>query len=61
MELRIKVTKMSKSEMIELRDELENNWDESLKPLMDVLSLGCWRKFKTSLNRLDYIKNNGKN
>jgi hypothetical protein len=38
--------------MIELRDELENNWDESLRPLMDVLSLGCWNKFKTSISKL---------
>ena len=52
MELRIKVTKMSKLEMIELRDELENNWDESLRPLMDVLSLGCWNKFKTTISKL---------
>ena len=43
---------MSKLEMIELRDELENNWDEDLRPLMDVLSLGCWNKFKTSISKL---------
>ena len=52
MELRVKVTNMSKSEMIELRDELEKNWNESLKPLMNVLSLGCLNKFKTTLSKL---------
>ena len=52
MELRVRVTNMSKSEMIELRDELENNWNESLRLSMDILSLGCLSKFKTTLSKL---------
>ena len=38
--------------MITLRDNLVSNWDESLRPLMNTLSLACINKFKTTLNRL---------
>ena len=51
-ELRNKVNEMTKAEMISLRDELENNWSDSLRPLMHILSLGCVKKFKTTLINL---------
>jgi len=51
-ELRIKIKDMSKVEMINLRNELESNWDSSLKPLMEILSLACINKFKTTLIKL---------
>ena len=55
-ELRKKVNVMTKSEMITLRDELENNWSESLRPLMEVLSLGCINNFGTTLDRLERVE-----
>ena len=51
-ELRNKVNEMTKVEMITLRDELENNWSDSLRPLMQVLSLGCITNFGTTLNNI---------
>lgn len=48
-QLRLKISEMSKNDMIKLRDELENNWNENLRPLMQVLSLGCLMKFKVTL------------
>ena len=43
---------MTKQEFISYRDELENNWNETLKPLMRVLSLACINKFGTTLANL---------
>ena len=51
-ELRNKITEMTKLEMITLRDELENNWSDSLRPLMQILSLGCINKFGTTLSKI---------
>tara|TARA_R110001632_G_scaffold14448_2_gene48711 strand:- start:459 stop:626 length:168 start_codon:yes stop_codon:yes gene_type:complete len=51
-ELRVRVGSMTKTEMISLRDQMEINWSDSLRPLMDILSLGCVNKFKTTLSRL---------
>jgi|GEM_PF-5313474 len=51
-ELRVRVGSMTKTEMISLRDHLETNWSDSFRPLMDILSLGCINKFKTTLSRL---------
>ena len=51
-ELRSKVGQMTKPEMAILRDELESNWSETLRPLMDILALGCISKFKTTITRL---------
>ena len=51
-ELRNKVNEMTKAEMISLRDELENNWSDSLRPLMQILSLGCLKNFNKTLINL---------
>ncbi len=51
-QLRNKVNGMTKLEMITLRDELENNWSDSLRPIMQVLSLGCINNFGTTLINL---------
>jgi len=51
-ELRTKVNGMTKEQFIQLRDELENNWSESLRPQMQILSLACINKFKTTLVNL---------
>jgi hypothetical protein len=51
-ELREKVNAMTKSEITTLRDELENNWSESLRPLMEILSLRCINNFGTTLINL---------
>ncbi len=51
-ELRANVSSMTKPEMIALRDELESNWNESHKPLMAILCMGCINKFKTPLSKL---------
>jgi len=51
-ELRNKIHGMTKLEMVNLRDELENNWDNSLRPLMQILSLGCITRFKITLSKI---------
>lgn len=51
-QLRNKINEMTKVEMITLRDELENNWTNSLRPIMQVLSLGCISNFGTTLINL---------
>lgn len=51
--LRKGIRNMSKDEMISLRDHMERNWTDSLRPLMDILSLGCINKFKTTISRID--------
>jgi hypothetical protein len=51
-ELRNKVSQMTKEEFVTMRDQLENNWNESLREQMQVLSLGCLNKFKTTLVNL---------
>ena len=51
-ELRVRVGSMTKTEMVSLRDQIETNWSDSLRPLMNILSLGCISKFKTTLARL---------
>lgn len=50
--LRVAVLTMTKKEMIDYRDQLESNWDESKRPLMKILSLACINKFKTTLINL---------
>jgi hypothetical protein len=52
-ELRNKVSDMTKQEFINYRDELENNWNEDLRPLMNILALACINKFGTTLVNLD--------
>ena len=51
-ELRNKINEMTKKDMASLRDELESNWNDSLRPLMQILSLGCINKYNTTLINL---------
>ena len=51
-ELRTKVNGMTKVEFAAMRDELESNWSETLRPLMQILSLACINKFNTTLINL---------
>jgi len=57
-ELRKNVHKMSKVEMIQYRDMLEEKWESGVhwknnhETQMKVLSLGCINKFNTTLSRL---------
>jgi len=55
-ELRTAVKEMTKQEFINLRDELESNWDNSLRPKMQILSLACINKFGTTLINLNKNK-----
>jgi len=48
-ELRNRINEMTKKEFITMRDELENNWNESKRPLMNILSMGCINRFNTTL------------
>ena len=50
--LRSEVKEMSKSQMINLRNQLESNWDESKRNMMMILSMGCINKFNTTLSNL---------
>jgi hypothetical protein len=52
-QLRVKVSEMTKHEFIALRDELESNWSESYRPLMNLLSLTSIIKFNTVLTKLN--------
>ena len=52
-ELRVKVNEMTKHEFIALRDELESNWSESYRPLMNLLSLTSIIKFNIVLSSLE--------
>jgi hypothetical protein len=51
-ELRNKINEMTKEQFISMRDELENNWDESKRPFMQILSIGCINRFQTTLSKL---------
>ena len=51
-ELRIRIAEMTKQDFINYRDELESNWNESLRPQMQMLSLACINKFGTTLVNL---------
>ncbi len=51
-ELRNKIDGMNELEVISLRDELENNWSESLRPIMKILSLGSIKNFNKTLSSL---------
>ena len=51
-QLRNKVNEMTRIEMICLRDELESNWSDSLRPLMTTLSLSCIKRFNTTIVNL---------
>jgi len=52
-ELRVKVSEMTKHEFIALRNELESNWSESYRPLMNLLSLTSIIKFNIVLSSLE--------
>lgn len=52
-ELRVKVSEMTKHEFIALRDELESNWSESYRPIMNLLSLTSIIKFNIVLSSLE--------
>lgn len=51
-QLRNQLESMTIEQMIELRDSLENNWNESLRPLMMILSKGCYNKFGKLISSL---------
>jgi len=57
-ELRENIHKMSKVEMIQYRDMLEEKWESGIHwknnhdAQMKILSLGCINKFNTTLSRL---------
>lgn len=51
-ELRNNASEMTKQQFINLRDKMENNWSETLRPSMQVLSLACINKFGTTLSNL---------
>ena len=53
MELRNKVSGMTKAEMVELRDFMEARWTEKMRESMQVLSLACINKFGTTLSTLE--------
>lgn len=48
-DLRNKMTNMTNNEFVELRDYMEANWISSMRPVMQVLSLGCIGRFNTKL------------
>jgi hypothetical protein len=52
-ELRIKVATMTSQEFIGYRDELESNWSEVKRPLMQILSLACINRFGMTLVGLE--------
>jgi hypothetical protein len=52
-ELRIKVATMTSQEFIGYRDELESNWSEVKRPLMQILSLACIKRFGMTLVGLE--------
>ena len=47
--LRTSVYTMTKGQFIQLRDDLEANWDDQYRGLIMVLSLACINKFGTTL------------
>ena len=51
-QLRNEITTMTLQEIINLRDELERNWSNELRPLMNVLSLGCIKRFNKTLSNI---------
>jgi hypothetical protein len=51
--LRESVHTMTKLQFIQLRDDLEANWDDSYRGLMQVLSLSCINRFRTTLIKLN--------
>ena len=51
-QLRNEVMTMTLKEIISLRDELENNWSNTLRPVMNVLSLACIKRFNKTLSNL---------
>ena len=52
MEIRVKLNSMTKEEFANVRDILESNWSEKLRPTMQVLSFGCLTRFKIKLSEL---------
>ena len=44
---------MTKAEMVEQRDFMENNWAEVMRPSMLVLSRASLSKFNTPLSQLE--------
>lgn len=48
-ELRQNINTMTRIEIADMRDQLESNWSESLRPLMLILSFRSLEKFKTKL------------
>lgn len=48
----ISMNKLTKQEFIALRNDIELNWDDSMKGNMQVLSLACIKRFGTTLSKL---------
>ena len=51
-ELRRKAMTITLDEMINLRNELECNWSNELRPIMSVLSLACIKRFNKTLSSI---------
>ena len=51
-QLRNEVTTMTLEEIINLRDKLEANWSNELRPVMNVLSLACIKRFNKTLSNI---------
>ena len=47
------MSKLTKQEFIALRDDMELNWDDSMRSHMQVLSLACINRFGVLLSKLD--------
>lgn len=48
----ISMSKLTKQEFIALRDDMELNWDDSMRSSMQVLSLACIKRFGITLSEI---------
>lgn len=48
----ISMSKLTKQEFIALRDDMELNWDDSMRSHMQVLSLACINRFGITLSEI---------
>ncbi len=51
-QLRNEVMTMTLQEITNLRDELESNWSNELRDVMNVLSLACIKRFNKTLSNI---------
>ena len=55
----ISMSKLTKQDFIALRDDMELNWDDSMRGKMQVLGLACIKRFGVLLSKLE-IKSKAK-